>query len=138
MSEAVTPDAEGTSTKITSTAPVLLVEDVSLAVAYYCVILGFAVEFTQNEQYMGVFRDGVHVHLASANGAPLHSNRVAWTETFKPADVNFFVSDVDALYTQFKAKGATIESPPADQPYGVRDFQVTDLNGYMLRFNQIL
>ena len=131
-------DAETASIKIAGTAPVLLVEDVSLAVAYYCVILGFKLEFTQNEQYMGVFRDGVHVHLASANGAPLHSNRVAWTETFRPADVNFFVSDVDALYAEVKAKGATVDGPPADQPYGVRDFQVTDLNGYMLRFNQIL
>jgi len=123
---------------IAGTAPVLLVEDVSMAVAYYCVILGFAVEFTQNEQYMGVFRDGVHVHLAASNGAPLHSNRVAWTESFKPADVNFFVSDVDALYAEVKAKGATVDGPPRDEPYGVRDFQVTDLNGYMLRFNQIL
>lgn len=126
------------SITIAGTAPVLLVEDVSMAVAYYCVILGFAVEFTQNEQYMGVFRDGVHVHLAAANGAPLHSNRVAWTETFKPADVNFFVSDVDALYAEVTAKGATVDGPPRDEPYGVRDFQVTDLNGYMLRFNQIL
>jgi uncharacterized glyoxalase superfamily protein PhnB len=123
---------------IAGTAPVLLVEDVSMAVAYYCVILGFQVEFTQNEQYMGVFRDGVHVHLAASNGAPLHSNRVAWTEKFKPADVNFFVSDVDALYAEVKAKGATVDGPPRDEPYGVRDFQVTDLNGYMLRFNQIL
>src|SRR5688572_31663992 len=123
---------------IAGTAPVLLVEDVPMAVAYYCVILGFAVEFTQNEQYMGVFRDGVHVHLAAANGAPLHSNRVAWTEAFHPADVNFFVSDVDALYAEVTAKGATTDGPPKDQPYGVRDFQVTDLNGYMLRFNQIL
>ncbi|MEA2711565.1 MAG: hypothetical protein QOF78_4166 [Phycisphaerales bacterium] len=128
------------SIKIAGTAPVLLVEDVAHSVAYYCVILGFKVEFTQNEKYMGVFRDGVHVHLAAANGAPLHSNRVAWTETdtFRPADVNFFVSDVDALYAEFKAKGATIDAPPINQAYGVRDFQVTDLNGYMLRFNQIL
>ena|SRR5215207_1397997 len=135
----MTQDAN-TPIKVAGTAPVLLVEDVSLAVAYYCVILGFKLEFTQNEKYMGVFRDGVHVHLAAANGAPLHSNRVAWTEAeaFQPADVNFFVSDVDALYDEFTAKGATTDGPPKNQPYGVRDFQVTDLNGYMLRFNQIL
>ena len=132
------PDNVDSPTKITSTAPVLLVEDVSLAVAYYCVILGFKLEFTQNEWYMGVFRDGVHVHLAAANGAPLHSNKVAWTDKIQPADVNFFVNDVDALYREFKEKGATVGRQPADQAYGVRDFQVTDLNGYALRFNQIL
>ena len=132
------PDNVDSPTKITSTAPVLLVEDVSLAVAYYCVILGFKLEFTQNEWYMGVFRDGVHVHLAAANGAPLHSNKVAWTDKIQPADVNFFVNDVAALYREFKEKGATVGRQPADQAYGVRDFQVTDLNGYALRFNQIL
>jgi len=125
-------------TKISSTAPVLLVDDVATSVAYFCVILGFKLEFTQNEQYMGVFRDGVHVHLAASNGAPLHSNRVAWTDKIQPADVNFFVNDVDALYREFKEKGATVGGEPADQAYGVRDFQVTDLNGYTLRFNQIL
>jgi uncharacterized glyoxalase superfamily protein PhnB len=123
---------------IAGTAPVLLAEDVPHTVAYYCVILGFQVEFTQSEHYIGVYRDGVHVHLAASNGAPLHSNRVAWTETFQPADVNFFVNDIDALYEEFKRKGATIERPPKDQAYGVRDFQVADFNGYLLRFNQIL
>jgi uncharacterized glyoxalase superfamily protein PhnB len=124
--------------RITGTAPVLLVPDVSYAVAYYCVVLGFKLEFTQNEQYMGVFRDGVHVHLALSSGAPLHTNRVAWTDKIQPADINFFVDDVDALYREFKEKGAVIGGVPADQAYGVRDFQVTDLNGYTLRFNQIL
>jgi predicted enzyme related to lactoylglutathione lyase len=134
----MTRDASTTPLKIAGTAPVLLAEDVAHTVAYYCVILGFAVEFTQSERYIGVYRDGVHLHLASSSGAPLHSNRVAWTETFHPADVNFFVSDVDALYAEFKKKGATIDGPPQDQSYGVRDFQVTDCNGYLLRFNQIL
>ena len=93
-------------------APVLLVDDVAHSVAYYCVILGFKVEFTQNEQYMGVFRDGVHIHLAAANGAPLHSNRVAWSDKIQPADVNFFVNDVDALHREFTEKGAAVGGTP--------------------------
>ena len=133
----MTEDANS-PTKISSTAPVLLVDDVATSVAYFCVILGFKLEFTQNEQYMGVFRDGVHVHLAASNGAPLHTNRVAWTDKIQPADINFFVNDVDALYCEFKEKGATVGGAPADRAYGVRDFQVTDLNGYTLRFIQIL
>jgi len=133
------PDtASTTPIKIAGTAPVLLADDVPHTVAYYCVILGFAVEFTQGEHYIGVYRDGVHLHIAAANGAPLHSNRVAWTEKSQPADVNFFVNNVDALYEEFKAKGAAVGDEPANQSYGVRDFQVKDFNGYLLRFNQIL
>jgi uncharacterized glyoxalase superfamily protein PhnB len=132
------PENADSSIKIAGTAPVLLVDDVAHSVAYYCLILGFKVEFTQNEWYMGVFRDGVHIHLAAANGAPLHSNRVAWTDKIQPADVNFFVSDVDALHREFTEKGAAVGGTPKDQSYGVRDFQLTDCNGYVLRFNQIL
>ena len=121
---------------IAGTAPVLLVEDVSMAVAYYCVILGFKVEFTQNEQYMGVFRDGVHVHLAAANGAPLHSNRVAWTEKFKPADVNFFVSDVDALYAEYTARGVEFTEEPHQMPYGI-DCGFRDPSGNSVRLTQL-
>ena len=132
------PENVDSPVKISSTAPVLLADDVAHTVAYYCVVLGFKVEFTQNEQYMGVFRDGVHIHVAAANGVPLHSNRAAWTDTIQPADVNFFVNDVDALHREFTEKGAAVGGTPKDQSYGVRDFQLTDCNGYVLRFNQIL
>jgi uncharacterized glyoxalase superfamily protein PhnB len=126
------------SIRIGGTAPVLLAENVAHTVAYYCVVLGFKVEFTQNEYYIGVFRDGVHVHIAQANGIEPRSNRVAWSETLQPADVNFFVSDVDALYAEFRKSGAKIDREPQDRSYGVRDFELNDCNGYLLRFNQIL
>ena len=58
--------------------------------------------------------------------------------TVQPADVNFFVSDADALFEEFSKKGAEMDEPPTNQKYGVRDFQVKDCNGYLLRFNQIL
>jgi len=124
--------------KIGGTAPVLLARDVAHTVAYYCVVLGFKVEFTQNEQYIGVFRDGVHVHIADANGIEPRSNRIAWSEKLEPADVNFFVSDVDALHDELIQNGARIERAPIDRPYGVRHFELYDCNGYLLRFNQIL
>ena len=131
--------AENASTiKIGGTAPVLLARDVAHTVAYYCVVLGFKVEFTQNEQYIGVFRDGVHVHIADANGIEPRSNRIAWSEKLEPADVNFFVSNVDALHDELIKNGAKIERAPIDRSYGVRDFELYDCNGYLLRFNQIL
>jgi uncharacterized glyoxalase superfamily protein PhnB len=129
---------ESSSIKIGGTAPVLLANDVAHTVAYYCVVLGFKVEFTQNEKYIGVFRDGVHVHIADANGIEPRSNRAAWSDKLEPADVNFFVSDVDGLYQEFIKSGAKISRGPIDRSYGVRDFELNDCNGYVLRFNQIL
>ncbi|HVZ18593.1 MAG TPA: VOC family protein [Terriglobales bacterium] len=133
------PNAADSSTiKIGGTAPVLLAKDVAHTVAYYCVVLGFKVEFTQNEKYIGVVRGGVHVHIADANGIEPRSNRSAWSDTLEPADVNFFVDDVDALYKELIKSGAKIDREPQDRNYGVRDFELNDCNGYLLRFNQIL
>ncbi len=44
--------------------------------------------------------------------------------------------DADALYTEFKSKGVTIARDICDQPYGCRDFDIDDCNGYRLCFGQ--
>ena len=48
------------------------------------------------------------------------------------------VPDADALHAEFVAKGATIAREICDQPYGCRDFDVLDCNGYRLCFGQNL
>ena len=48
--------------------------------------------------------------------------------------VNIFVTDVDALYQELKARGASTLNEPKDYPYGMRDFDVTDLDGNHLCF----
>ena len=45
-----------------------------------------------------------------------------------------FVGDVDAVYTALAARGARIVKPPQDWDYGMRDFDVTDLDGNQLTF----
>ena len=46
--------------------------------------------------------------------------------------------DADALYGEFKAKGVKITRAICDQPYGCRDFDVEDCNGYRLCFGKNL
>jgi uncharacterized glyoxalase superfamily protein PhnB len=48
--------------------------------------------------------------------------------------VNVFVTDVDALHQEFKSRGARILSEPKDYLYGMRDFDVNDLDGNHLCF----
>jgi len=40
------------------------------------------------------------------------------------------VDDVDAHYAHAKAQGARVDREPRDQPYGHRDYGVTDLEGH--------
>lgn len=47
-----------------------------------------------------------------------------------------WVRDVDALHKEITERGATIVSPPTDQPYGIRELCVKDLNGVGIVFGQ--
>lgn len=40
----------------------------------------------------------------------------------------------DEFHAEFKSKGVTIARDICDQPYGCRDFDVEDCNGYRLCF----
>ena len=45
-----------------------------------------------------------------------------------------FVRDVDAVYAELAARGARIVKPPQNYDYGMRDFDLIDLDGNQLTF----
>ena len=108
-------------------APVFVVRDVLKSVAYYRDVLGFDVEFLYGEPtfYAGVERGNVLIHLQAAHESKREPGQMA---------INVFVSDVDALYEELKGRGATLLSAPKDYAYGMRDFDVADLDGNALCF----
>ena len=119
--------------------PVLLTVDPEGTIDFYTRRLGFRVDFRDGDptRYLGISRDNAALHFAIA--APVGPGHAAvWRPGLEPADVNFFVADVDALFAEFTSRGAPVKGPPADQSYGVRDFDVREPNGYILRFNQLL
>ena len=48
--------------------------------------------------------------------------------------LNVFVEDVDKHYARSMAAGAKIVFPPADQPYGQREYGVSDPEGRLWSF----
>jgi predicted enzyme related to lactoylglutathione lyase len=108
-------------------ATVFVVEDVIRSVEHYRAVLGFRTEFTYGEPtfYAGVERDGVVIHLQAAAGSKRQPGQGA---------VNVFVTDVDALYAELKSRGARVLNEPRDYPYGMRDFDIHDLDGNQLCF----
>jgi predicted enzyme related to lactoylglutathione lyase len=85
-----------------------------------------------------VWRSGVVIMLSQldVSGAIRPNRRVdpegeAW-------DAYIWIDDADALNAEFKANGVRITREIADQPYGCRDFNVEDCNGYRLCFGQNL
>jgi uncharacterized glyoxalase superfamily protein PhnB len=49
-------------------------------------------------------------------------------------NVRIMVDDVDAVYKSAMAAGAYLVSDIADRPYGLRDFMIADVDGFVLRF----
>ena len=119
--------------QIRSVAPVLLVRDVVAAHDYFADKLGFRSPRMWGEPptFCIPQRDGHEVML----------NQVLPEHEFRPnadydgrCDAYFWVNDADALYAEFKAKGANLVCEPEDQPYGMREFGVTDPDGHLLLF----
>jgi uncharacterized glyoxalase superfamily protein PhnB len=47
--------------------------------------------------------------------------------------MSIFVNDVDALYEEYKKRGATILNPPTNYPWHTREMLVEDLDGHRFR-----
>lgn len=108
-------------------ATLFVVNDVMKSIAYYRDVLGFDVVFTYGEPvfYGGVQRGDVTIHFQAAH----RTKRIAGQGA-----ANIFVTEVDALYAELKARGAQITQPPGDRPYGMRDFDLDDPDGNHLSF----
>jgi uncharacterized glyoxalase superfamily protein PhnB len=108
-------------------ATVFVVQDVLRSVEHYRNVLGFHTEFTYGEPtfYAGVERDSVVIHLQAASETKREPGHGA---------INVFVTDVDALYQELKSRGARTLNGPKDYPYGMRDFDINDLDGNQLCF----
>ena len=85
-----------------------------------------------------VRRSGVIIMLSQPQPPPTvrpnhlsHADSDAW-------DAYVWVDDADRLYRELQAKNVTIARPICDQPYGNRDFDVEDCNGYRLCFGSDL
>jgi uncharacterized glyoxalase superfamily protein PhnB len=70
-------------------------------------------------------RDDVSVHLLAAQKTkrlPGHGG------------ICVFVRDVDRVHAELAERGANVIKPPQNYDYGMRDFDVTDLDGNHLTF----
>lgn len=108
--------------------PVLTVSDILTAVDFYTKKLGFKLAFTWGDPptYAGVLLDCVQIFLQKGTPDP------------KGCSVCFMVGDADELYEFHRASGVEIVVPPGDRDYGIRDYTVRDLHGYLLTFGHRL
>lgn len=103
--------------------PELPVGSVAAAVEYYRDVLGFKINYQQDD--LGVMdRDAITILLTKR------------TEDTGIGSFAVYVEDADALYSELLAKGAQIDGPPMSHPWGLRDFRIIDLDGNRITLAQ--
>jgi predicted enzyme related to lactoylglutathione lyase len=117
-------------------APYFIVDDVVATADYYRDKLGFHYERLWGDPptFCMVKRSGIVIMLSQlARTGAMRPNRLADPEG-ESWDAYIWVENADALHAEFRSKGVTITRGVCDQPYGCRDFDVEDCNGYRLCF----
>src|SRR5215216_7939051 len=102
-------------------APVLHVANVQTTAAFYRNVLGFKWDFG-DDTYAVVWRDNSAIHFVRDDATPTGIHLFQW------------VKDVDAYYREIVDRRADVAKEPADQPYGIREFGVHDINGVGIVF----
>ena len=119
--------------EITPYAYVLAVHDLAGSTAYFSDVLGFALEWNDEDRWQALKRGQVRVNLGQCSDA-LPASEIG--------DHNYFglfmTQDVDELHREFKAKGAIILSTPTDKAWGFREMGVATPEGHRMMFAQVI
>jgi len=71
-----------------------------------------------------VWRDNSAIHFVRDSGHPSGVHLFQW------------VKDVDAYHKEIVGRGAVVTMAPTDQPYGIRELGLRDVNGVAIVFGQ--
>jgi catechol 2,3-dioxygenase-like lactoylglutathione lyase family enzyme len=114
--------------------PFFIVSGVEQSIAFYRDQLGF--ETWHQQPQRGPFfailgRDGAMLFLKSGKAGPLPNSKrdaeMRW-------DAYVSVNDPDALAAEFVDRGVAFSAPLTDTHDGLRGFEITDPDGYVLFF----
>jgi uncharacterized glyoxalase superfamily protein PhnB len=116
--------------------PILVYEDVGQAIDWLCGTFGF----TERLRAAGPGGGVIHAQLDIAEGAVMLGRQGA---EFRPPRANevsqyvtVHVEDVDKHFEHSRQCGARIVKPPANMPFGERQYTVEDPGGHRWTFSQ--
>jgi catechol 2,3-dioxygenase-like lactoylglutathione lyase family enzyme len=104
--------------------PILRVTNLAASQRYYRDALGFKIDWDHGDppSFGSVSRSNFVLFMCEQ----CQSAAGVWSMTF--------MHDVDKYYEELKKRGAIIQQAPADMPWGLREMQVADPDGNVIRF----
>lgn len=110
--------------------PEIPAANVDKAVTYYVNVLGFTLDWGNDEGGVaGISRGECRLFVTNHAFRELHGNAapiVIWLNLTGKAEV-------DVLFAEWQAAGATIVSGPEDKPWNLREFTASDVDGNLIR-----
>lgn len=103
--------------------PILYVASLDASMKYYRDRLGFRMDWTDGSppDFGAVTRGETQIFMCQK----CQGHAGSWMFVMVP--------DVDAVHAELKKRGARIKAAPDNKPWGVREMQVVDLDGNVLR-----
>ena len=119
-------DKASAPTAFTSMTPILNVASVEASIEHYTSVLGFNKDWDwpaeeEDKTFASISNGEVHVFLSENS----QGTRPVW--------IYYHVGDVDKLHQEYVAAAAKIKKVPVDEPWGMREMLVEDLDGHVLR-----
>jgi catechol 2,3-dioxygenase-like lactoylglutathione lyase family enzyme len=118
-------------------SPSFIVSNVDQTIAFYSDKLGFETRFLapdRNPFFAIIGRDGTQLFVKSDRDvSPLPNHR---RHPFMRWDAFVYVQDPDALAAEFADHGAAFSEPLKDTHDGLRGFEISDPDGYVLFFGR--
>lgn len=118
--------------RMTGLRPMLYTPDVEGTVEFYVRILGFTCgDRLQDWSWAAVHRDDIEIMVARPNAHTPFNGAVF------SGSIYINVTDVDALWASVRDR-VKVCYAPEEFDWGMREFGIWDLNGYLLQFGQDL
>ena len=119
-------------------SPLLAVRNVKETIDFYTNSLGFKLGMcfpdANNPEYADLSKDDMVLMVIPAENHGISREEKFGIGVYLYMHID---GDIDEYYQELKKKGVKIAVDIKDEPYGVRDFTVEDIDGYQLAFNQV-
>jgi len=125
-------------TNLTYVSPFFIVTSLKTSVSFYVDKLGFEVRYISPDDdpfFAIVGRDQISIMLkgntADIKPLPNHT-RIDWARW----DAYISTAEPDKLFEEYRSRGVAFPQPIQDDDDGLRGFEVTDADGYVLFFGR--
>jgi catechol 2,3-dioxygenase-like lactoylglutathione lyase family enzyme len=116
--------------RIKRMSPQFLVADIDRSIEFYVSKLGFDIDFSYEDFYAGIIKDGCSIHLKT--GKPSMEERQNRRKN-QDLDLVFSVDNIEELHKELSNKSVEFTQPLRSMPYG-KEFYIADPDGYIISF----